>query len=70
MQGDSIEQAQEAMHELILRLTEPDMISYSKFGSKVIHSLQHNSKNAHRATSRTCWPKPFTTPLPTWAVLN
>ena len=38
MQGDSIEQAQEAMHELILRLTEQDMISYSKFGSQVVHT--------------------------------
>lgn len=38
MEGDSIEQAQEAMHELILRLTEKDMVSYSKFGSNVVHT--------------------------------
>mgnify|MGYP000205077310 CR=1 FL=1 len=44
MQGDSIEQAQEAMHELILRLTEQDMISYSKFGSKVIHTSNQLEK--------------------------
>lgn len=44
MQGDSIEQAQEAMHELILRLTEKDMVSYSKFGSKVIHTSNQLEK--------------------------
>jgi Ca-activated chloride channel family protein len=44
MQGDSIEQAQEAMHELILRLTEQDRISYSKFGSKVIHTSNQLEK--------------------------
>lgn len=44
MQGDSIEQAQEAMHELILRLTEQDMISYSKFGSKVVHTSNQLEK--------------------------
>ncbi len=44
MQGDSIEQAQEAMHELILRLTERDMVSYSKFGSKVIHTSNQLEK--------------------------
>jgi Ca-activated chloride channel family protein len=44
MQGDSIEQAQEAMHELILRLAEQDMISYSKFGSKVIHTSNQLEK--------------------------
>ncbi len=38
MQGDSIEQAQEALHELILRLTEQDRVSYSKFGSGVAHT--------------------------------
>lgn len=38
MQGDSIEQAQEAMHELSLRLNANDMISYSKFGSEVQHT--------------------------------
>ncbi len=38
MQGDSIEQAQEAMHELILRLSERDLVSYSKFGSNVVHT--------------------------------
>ena len=38
MQGESIEQAQEALHELSLALTEKDLISYSKFGSKVIHT--------------------------------
>ncbi len=44
MQGDSIEQAQEAMHELILRLSELDMVSYSKFGSKVIHTSNQLEK--------------------------
>ena len=38
MQGDSIEQAQEAMHELILRLSESDMLSYSRFGDDVVHT--------------------------------
>ncbi len=38
MKGDSIEQAQEALHELILRLTEADRVSYSRFGSNVIHT--------------------------------
>ena len=44
MQGDSIEQAQEAMHQLILRLTEQDMVSYSNFGSKVIHTSNQLEK--------------------------
>jgi Ca-activated chloride channel family protein len=44
MQGDSIEQAQEAMHELILRLTEHDMVSYSKFGSNVVHTSNQLEK--------------------------
>lgn len=44
MQGDSIEQAQEALHELILRLTERDMVSYSKFGSSVVHSSNQLEK--------------------------
>lgn len=38
MQGDSIEQAQEAMHELILRLSDRDMLSYSRFGDDVVHT--------------------------------
>ena len=37
MKGDSISQAQEALHELSLKLTEADQITYSKFGSNVIH---------------------------------
>lgn len=44
MQGDSIEQAQEALHELILRLTERDMVSYSKFGSSVVHTSNQLEK--------------------------
>lgn len=44
MQGDRIDQAQEAMHELILRLTERDMVSYSRFGSKVIHTSNQLEK--------------------------
>jgi len=44
MQGDSIEQAQEALHELILRLTERDMVSYSKFGSTVVHTSNQLEK--------------------------
>jgi Ca-activated chloride channel family protein len=44
MQGDSIEQAQEALHELILRLTELDMVSYSKFGSSVVHTSNQLEK--------------------------
>ncbi len=48
MQGDSIEQAQEAMHELILRLTERDMVSYSKFGTTVVHT----SNQLEKCTSR------------------
>ena len=44
MQGDSIEQAQEAMHELILRLSERDMVSYSKFGSTVVHTSNQLEK--------------------------
>jgi Ca-activated chloride channel family protein len=50
MQGDSIEQAQEAMHELILRLTEQDMVSYSKFGTKVIHTTNQLEKCTPRYT--------------------
>ncbi len=46
MQGDSIEQAQEAMHELSLRLSANDMISYSKFGSEV----QHTSSQLEQCT--------------------
>jgi Ca-activated chloride channel family protein len=38
MNGDSMEQAQEALHELILRLTEQDRVSYSKFGTDVVHT--------------------------------
>ncbi len=37
MKGDSISQAQEALHELSLKLTEADQITYSKFGSNVVH---------------------------------
>lgn len=48
MQGDSIDQAQEAMHELILRLTEEDLLTYSKFGSQVIHT----SKRLEKCTPR------------------
>lgn len=44
MEGDSIDQAQAAMHELIMRLTEADMVSYSKFGSDVIHTSKRLEK--------------------------
>lgn len=38
MEGESMEQAQEAMHELSFRLCDQDHLSYSKFGSKTVHS--------------------------------
>ena len=44
MQGDSIAQAQEALHELILQLTERDLVSYSKFGTKVVHTSRQLEK--------------------------
>jgi Ca-activated chloride channel homolog len=44
MQGDSIEQAQEAMHELILGLSARDMVSYSRFGTSVIHTSNQLEK--------------------------
>lgn len=53
MQGDSIEQAQMAMHELILRLSEKDMISYSRFGSNVIHTSTQLEKCTPRYIQNT-----------------
>lgn len=44
MRGESMEQAQESMHELILRLTDQDVLSYSKFGSEVVHTSNHLQK--------------------------
>ena len=44
MQGESIEQAQEALHELSLRLSPDDAISYSKFGSTVEHTSNQLEK--------------------------
>lgn len=44
MQGESIEQAQEALHELSLRLSPEDAISYSKFGSTVEHTSNQLEK--------------------------
>jgi Ca-activated chloride channel family protein len=38
MQGESMQQAQEALYEMSLRLHVDDFISYSKFGSNVIHT--------------------------------
>ena len=38
MQGQSIEQAREALHELSLSLTDQDYVSYSLFGSQVSHT--------------------------------
>ena len=44
MEGESIEQAQEALHELSLRLGADDAISYSKFGSNVVHTSNQLEK--------------------------
>lgn len=44
MAGESIEQAQEALHELSLRLSQEDAISYSKFGSTVVHTSSQLEK--------------------------
>jgi len=38
MQGESISQAQEAVYELSFTLGPDDAISYSKFGSTVVHT--------------------------------
>jgi len=44
MQGESIEQAQEALNDLLLQLQSEDMVSYSKFGTEVVHITQQLEK--------------------------
>ena len=44
MQGESIEQAQEALNDLLLQLQSEDMVSYSKFGTEVVHTTQQLEK--------------------------
>ncbi len=44
MQGESIEQAQEALNDLLLQLQPEDMVSYSKFGTEVVHTAQQLEK--------------------------
>ena len=48
MQGESIHQAQEAMHELSLSLNDQDSMSYSRFGDRV----KHSSKTMEMCNSR------------------
>lgn len=44
MQGESMEQAQEALNDLLLQLQPEDMVSYSKFGTEVVHTTQQLEK--------------------------
>jgi Ca-activated chloride channel family protein len=44
MQGESTEQAQEALNDLLLQLQSEDMVSYSKFGTEVVHTTQQLEK--------------------------
>lgn len=44
MQGESIEQAQEALNDLLLQLQPKDMVSYSKFGTEVVHTAKQLEK--------------------------
>ncbi len=39
MEGDSIEQAREAVHQVMQQLKEGDYVSYSRFGSDVAHNF-------------------------------
>ncbi len=48
MQGESISQAQEALYELSLKLGPDDAISYSKFGTTVVHT----SKGLEKCSSK------------------
>jgi Ca-activated chloride channel homolog len=48
MQGESISQAQEALYELSLKLRPDDAISYSKFGTTVVHT----SKGLEKCSSK------------------
>ena len=44
MEGESMEQAQEALNDLLLQLQPEDMVSYSKFGTEVRHITQQLEK--------------------------
>ena len=44
MEGESIAQAQEALKNLLLQLQPEDMVSYSKFGTQVVHTTQQLEK--------------------------
>jgi Ca-activated chloride channel family protein len=44
MQGESMEQAQEALNDLLLQLQPKDMVSYSKFGTEVVHTAKQLEK--------------------------
>jgi Ca-activated chloride channel family protein len=44
MQGESMEQAQEALNDLLLQLQPEDMVSYSKFGTEVVHTTKKLEK--------------------------
>lgn len=39
MEGDSIEQAKEAVHQVMQQLDENDYVSYSRFGEEVVHNF-------------------------------
>ncbi len=39
MEGESIEQAKEAVHQVLQQLNEGDFVSYSRFGSHVAHNF-------------------------------
>jgi Ca-activated chloride channel family protein len=39
MEGESIAQAQEAVHQVMQQLGEGDYVSYSRFGSQVVHNF-------------------------------
>lgn len=46
MEGDSIEQAREAVHQVMQELREGDFVSYSRFGTKVVHNFLSESEAA------------------------
>lgn len=43
MEGDSIEQAREAAHQVLQQLKEGDYVSFSRFGFQVIHNFEQQS---------------------------
>lgn len=51
MQGDSIEQAREAVHQVLQQLKDTDYVSYSRFGTEITHNFcethSYSDKEGH-----------------------